>query len=189
MKRFKPISIFLLFLALVLVSFSSVEGGDLFNGGPHLKPEDKAIHRTIMAEVQKINRGLVYVKTQEGTTRSFPIEEAKKEGIPWIQKGDLLTLEIDEGNLIIDIHKQEAVAKTVESAGRIAAGHRHQMVRGAVDAFDPLAKKVSLRIDNGDTQTFEVKVPVLTKLNGVRPGTRIALEVDEEGRVMDAHRG
>lgn len=188
MKWLKPISICLFLLAIVLAPLSA-QGGDLFNGGPHLKPESQAIHRTIIGEVQKINRGLVYVKTQEGTTRSFPIEEAKKEGIPWIQKGDLLTLEIDEGNLIIDIHKQEAVAKTIESAGRRAAGHHHQILRGALDSFDPLGKKVSLRLDSGETRAFEVKVPVLTKLNGVQPGTRVALEVDEEGRVMDAHRG
>lgn len=101
------------------------------------------------------------MKTQEGTTRS----------------------------LIIDIHKQEAIAKTIESAGRMAAGHHHQIMRGALESFDPLGKEVSLRLDSGETKAFEVKVPVLTKLNGVPPGTRVALEVDEEGRVMDAHRG
>lgn len=190
MNWLKPISLYLfVFLFVCVLPLSSAQGGDLLSGGPYLKPADQVIHRTLISEVQKIDRGLVFVKTQEGTNRSFPVEELKKEGIAWVQKGDLLTLEIDEGNMIIDIHKQEAVAKTIESAGRAAAGHHHQMVRGTVDSFDPIDKKVSIKLDGGESKMFEVKIPVLTKLNGIQQGTRVALEVDEEGRVMDAHRG
>jgi|GEM_PF-3119383 len=188
MKWLKAISISLFLLLLILMPVSSAKGADLLKSGLRLQSgEPMHHHRIVTAEVQRVDRGIVFVKTQEGTLRNFSAEEAKKEGLPSLQKGDLLLLEIDEGNLIIDMQKQEAAAKTVRSTESGTIGHP-QMIKGALDSFDPLDRKVSIRLDSGETKAFEVKVPVLTKLNGVAQGSQIALIVDEQGLVKDAHR-
>lgn len=207
MKWQTTISILLILLFMAPMTFVSAEGGGISNVGSHPEPEKrsfhrisngeiqtinreitpvktgktttrdftleeakgiKAFHRFLTGEVQKVNRGLIFVKTQEGTTRSFSLQEAKEEGLPSLRKGDLLTLEVDEGNLIIDIH---------------------QVIRGVLDSFDPVDKKVAVRLDDGEMRTFKVKVPVLTKLNKIQHGAQVALEIDEEGRVMDVYGG
>lgn len=42
-------------------------------------------------------------------------------------------------------------------------------------------KRVSVRLDGGETQAFEVKVPALSKLNRVQQGDRVTLEVEKKG--------
>ncbi len=128
----------------------------------------KAFHRFLTAEIQKIERDMVFIKTHEGTLRSFPLKEAQEEGLTLLKKGDFLTLEVDEGNLIIDIH---------------------QVWSGILHSFDAIDKKVEIQLDNGKVVAFEVKVPVLSKLNLAEKGKKIALELDEEGRVMDVFSG
>lgn len=188
MKWLRAISISLFLLLLILMPVSSAKGADSLKSGFRLPSgEPTPHHRVIAAEVQRMNWGVVFVKTQEGTLRNFSIEEAKKEGISSLQKGDRLLLEIDEGNLIIDMQKQEAAAKTARSPESGTIGHP-QTVKGALDSFDPLDRKVSIRLDSGETKAFEVKVPVLTKLNGVAQGAQITLIVDEQDLVKDAHR-
>lgn len=188
MKWLKAISISLFLLLLILMPVSSAKGADSLKSGFRLPSSAPTPHhRVIAAEVQRMNRGVVFVKTQEGTLRNFSIEEAKKEGISSLQKGDRLLLEIDEGNLIIDMQKQEAAAKAARSPESGTIGHP-QTIKGALDSFDPLDRKVSIRLGSGETQSFEVKVPVLTKLNGVTQGAHITLIVDEQGRVKDAHK-
>lgn len=180
--------------SLFVLSVSTVFAGDLLDGGPKLHPQESNTHRNVTGTVDKVESDMVFLKTQEGTTRNFGVKEGAKEGVKSLQPGDQITLELDEGNAIIDIHKDGAMAKgTEENAigdkGGLGAdaGKGHKSVVGTIENFDQIQKIVILKTDQGKSETFQVKDAAATKLNGVKKGDKVTLEIDEENRVMDAH--
>lgn len=176
----------------------TVHAGDLLNGGPQLNPTtDQNLHRNVTGEVARIEDGMIFLKTEEGTTRNFGVKDANKEGLKGLKAGDRVTLELDEGNEIADIHKEDAVAKgnqnqngasAPEGKGGVSQG-QHRSITGTIEAFDPIEKKVTVKSEDGQSQSFELKNPAISKLNGIEKGTKVTLEIDEENRVMDAHKG
>ncbi|MBI3802155.1 MAG: hypothetical protein HY282_00130 [Nitrospirae bacterium] len=186
----------ILYIASFVLSMAcTVNAGDLLDGGPKLTPPaDQNLHRKITGQVDRIESGMIFLKTEEGTVRNFGYKDAQKEGLKSIQPGDRVTLELDEGNAIADIHKEGAMANRgdagtdSEGKGGAAQGDHHSIV-GTVELFDPIQKKVTVKTDDDQSQSFEIKGSALGKLNGVEKGTKVTLEIDEQNRVMDAHRG
>lgn len=173
----------------------TAHAGDLLNGGPKLNPTtDQNLHRSVTGQVDRIEDGMIFLKTEEGTTRNFGVKDAKKEGLKELKPGDRVTLELDEGNEIADIHKEEAVARggqngtSSEGRGGLSQ-NQHRSIVGTVEAFDPIQRKIILKTEDGQSQSFDLKNPAISKLNGIEKGTKITLEIDEENRVMDAHQG
>jgi hypothetical protein len=64
----------------------------------------KGGHREILATVKRIDGNLVSVKTEEGTMRYFTVTKAEKSGLPPLDRGDQLILEIDKSNQIVEIY-------------------------------------------------------------------------------------
>lgn len=174
----------------------TVHAGDLLNGGPKLNPTtDQDLHRNVTGEVDRIEDGMIFLKTEEGTTRNFGVKDAKKEGLKGLKPGDRITLELDEGNEIADIHKEDSVAKGEQNGAPAPEGKgglsqdQHRSITGTIEAFDPIQRKVTVKTEDGQSQSFELKNPAISKLNGIEKGTKVTLEIDEENRVMDAHQG
>ena len=162
-------------------------------GAPPIDGEQA--HRKVTGEVDRLQDGMIFLKTDEGTIRSFGVTDAKKEGVKSLKPGDRVTVELDEGNLIADLHKEEPLAKgnqngaiSPEGKGGASQGQHHS-ITGTVEHFDPIERKVTVKTEDGQSQSFEVKMPVISKLNGVKNGTQVTLEIDEQNRVMDAHSG
>lgn len=183
---------FLLFLMTL-----PVHAGNFAEGGNKLDlPLTNDIpHRTVAGVVERVEEnGMISVKTEEGTIRSFGVTDAKKEGLKALKPGDPVTLELDEGNLIADIHQGTAIAKGSEP-GIAPEGkggstpEQHRSVTGAIELFDPIQRKVTVKTEDGQSQSFEIKMPVVNKLNGVSKGAKVTLEIDEQNRVMDVHKG
>lgn len=137
---------------------------------------DRKAHRTVTGTIQKITSDAIFVKTQEGTVRNFGIKEAKTEGMKDFKAGDPVLVEFDEGNQIIDIEKV--------SPGEMK-GHKdpHAVVTGTVTGFDRVKKTVSLKLPDGTTKTYELKDAAATKMSGVKTGTKVAMEIDEENNL------
>lgn len=178
-------------LMALLLSFSTAFAGDLLDGGPKLQ-EDAGIHRSVTGTVERIESDMVFLKTEEGTTRNFGVKESQKEGLDGIQKGDKITVELDEGNAIIDIHKEGMVAQGgQEVTGQEDKGgpgnQGHKQIKGTVEIFDHVKRSITLQTDGGKSETFEVKDAAALKLNNVKKGDKVSLELDEQNRVMDAH--
>lgn len=136
-------------------------------------------HREVMGKIEKIEGGLISVKTGEGTTRNFTLNEAKREGFKSFKAGDEVVLEMDEGNQIVDIHPKGMLS----SKGT----HGHRSITGTVENFSRSDKMMKLKTKEGKTESFGIKDSALAKLGSVKEGTQVTLEVDEQNRVMDAH--
>lgn len=185
----------ILYAASFLLSIAvTAHAGDLLDGGPKLNPTtDQKLHRQVTGQVDRVEDGMIFLKTEEGTTRNFGVKDAQREGLKSLQKGDRITIELDEGNEIADIHKEGAVAKGDQAVGSEGKGGQgqgeHRSVVGTIETFDPIQKRVTLKTEDGQSQSFELKNPAVSKLNGIEKGTKVTLEIDEQNRVMDAHKG
>lgn len=182
-----------LFLLLLTVG---ADAGDLLDGGPMIDipaSQSDELHRKVTGEVDRIESDMVFLKTEEGTVRNFGVKDAKKEGLKGLKPGDRITVELDEGNEIADIHKEEKVAKgdqdAMSSEGKGGPSpEKHRSITGTIESFDAIRRKVTLKMEDGKSQSFELKNPAISKLTGVTPGTEVTLEIDEQNRVMDAHK-
>lgn len=154
------------FLMMVLISAIA---GPLFDGGHSMAGPSG--HRELVGTVKSIYGNVVFIHTEEGTTRTYTLSEGKREGVPSLKLGDKLLLEMDEGNQIIDLHRP----------------HRHSAVTGTIETLRPSDKMMTFRLGEGKAERFELKDPVIPKLAAVKEGTEITLEVDEQNRVMDIH--
>lgn len=179
--------------SLFVLSVSTVFAGDLLDGGPKLQPGSQEAHRNVTGTVERIESDMVFLKTSEGTTRNFAVKETNRQGLSSIKPGDQVSIELDEGNAIIDIHKDGAVAKnddqkgTGDRGGLGAGDSGHKSVVGTVESFDAAQKTLVLKSDQGKSETFQVKDAAATKLNGIKKGDKVTVEIDEQNRVMDAH--
>lgn len=154
----------------------------VFYAGQVMADDDPASgHREVSGTIEKVESDLISVKTTEGTTRSFTVNEGKREEIRSFKPGDKVVLEMDEGNQIVDIHREGAIITEGD--------HRHRSIAGTLKMFSRTDKKIIIESNDGGTESFLVKDSAASKLGSIREGTRITLEVDEQNRVMDVHGG
>jgi hypothetical protein len=127
--------------------------------------------REVLATVKKINGVLVSVKTEVGTTRYFTVKKAEQKGIQTINPGDSMLLVIDAGNQIVDIEGPQ----------------RHRSVTANVEHYRRSDKMMTVRMEDGSSERYELKEPAVPKLAAVKEGRRITFEIDEQNRVIDLH--
>jgi Cu/Ag efflux protein CusF len=176
----KVLYLMVLFLAVTLSPAYAVDQGGKTGGEIHPSISNEAPHHTINGTVKEIRADEVAVKLETGPIRRFGVVEAKKEGIKTLKEGDKVALEVNEANLIVDIHKEGTMAQSPE---------QHRSVTGTVEQFDPLQRRVTVKTDDGKTETFEIKMPLISKLSGIQQGARITMEIDEQNRIADVHKG
>ncbi len=154
----------------------------VFYAGQAMADDDPSSgHREVSGTIEKVESDLISVKTTEGTTRSFTVNEGKREEIRSFKPGDKVVLEMDEGNQIVDIHREGAIITEGD--------HRHRSIAGTLKMFSRTDKKIIIESNDGGTESFLVKDSAASKLGSIREGTRVTLEVDEQNRVMDVHGG
>jgi len=156
-------------LGLVMVVSPAAYAADLSNGGPYLPlpSSEIRVRMNLFWTIQRIEDDMVFFKMDDGTLRNFGIKDAKREGLKEFKPGDLVSVEIDDDNEILHINRAAA---------------------GTVEAFDPVKKVITINVRHGKEQTFHLDDAVATRTNGIRNGTRVKVEVDKNGRVIDAVR-
>jgi Cu/Ag efflux protein CusF len=125
----------------------------------------------------KVESGMVFLRTAERTIRNLSITEAKRDGMSSLQPGDEVDLILDKGNSVV------AVAPPRGTGAFIGDG-----VTGTVQRFDRLNKRITLKTEEGEIQNFELRGALAEKLNGIKKGRTISLEMDGQHRAFDAYR-
>ena len=166
----------LVFLFLALSS-STAYSGDLLVGDPYLQPKDPSSHRSLNATVIRVTHDMVFLRTEERTVRNLAMKEVSGAGISSLRPGDKVDLILDRGNSILDI---------TEPGGK--GGFSGNEVTGTVQGFDWMNKRVTLETEMDGIRSIELRDAVATKLNGVKKGRVIILELDGKNRVIDAYR-
>jgi len=165
-------------LFVLATSYSTAYGDHLRVEEPYLQPNDSASHRNVTATVTRVASDLVFFRTVVGATRTYGMNEIKRDGMPLIKPGDQVDLILDaRANTIL------AVAPPRGTGAYIG-----DEVTGRIQQFDWVGRRITLETENGQTQSFEVRNAVVTKLIGVDNGSRITLEMDGHERAFDAYR-
>lgn len=171
--------LFLMFWVLASSS-STAYGGDFVNnlvGEPYLQPMDPSSHRSITATVKKVASDLVFLRTEERTIRTHGMKEVRKDGMASIKPGDQVDLILDRGNSVLAL-----------APPRGTGAYIGDEVTGTVQRFDWLNKRITLKTEEGDIQSLELRDAVVTKLIGIDKGELIVLEMDGQNRAFDAYR-
>lgn len=163
------------FLVLTMIA-------QLFYAGQVMADDEPSSgHREVSGTVEKVESGLISVKTEEGTTRTFTVSEGKRENVRSLKAGDKVVLEMDEGNQIVDIHREGSIITKGD--------HRHRSIAGTLKMFSRTDKKIIIESNDGETESFLVKDSAASKLGSIKEGAQVTLEIDEQNRVMDVHGG
>jgi hypothetical protein len=132
-------------------------------------------HKEIPATVEKIVSGLMYFKPTTGLRhRAISVNKAERMGLHEAKPGDEVILIVDEGNVLIDLHK-----KGTEPAG-------HRLVVGTLNYADPFWEVIELSTPQGK-QNFAVDVMAGSKLSILPEGKLVRAELDEDNMVVDIH--
>lgn len=131
---------------------------------PRTKPGD---HLTVTGVVDKIQSGLVYVKTPVGRY-TISAKTAPKDAAV----GDEVTLWLNEDNLVIDHH---GTSKHTQGA--------HRLITGKLIYAGKTKQEIKLWTPEGE-RTFPLeRMEVKTK--PIEEGTRVTVELNEQGSVID----
>jgi hypothetical protein len=141
---------------------------------PHGRPANG--HLEVNAIVTRIVSGFLFVGPFEGL-RSRPISprKADRAGLHEAKLGDEVTVIVDEGNVLVDVHR----------TGTPPAGHR--LVQGHLYYADTYWGEVKLSTPEGD-ERFEVDPLAGSKLAVFSEGSPVTVELDEDNMVIDIHR-
>jgi len=107
------------------------------------------------------------------------VKDAAREGLRKLKVGDRIVLKVNTGNQIIDINHEEhkKIDEKVEN---------NPVVTGEVTGMDLVKKEATLKLKDGAAQSYKLKDAATTKMNNVKIGTVITMEVDEHnGMGMD----
>ncbi|MEW6684473.1 MAG: hypothetical protein AB1451_16380 [Nitrospirota bacterium] len=149
---------------------------------PYLQEKDPSSHRSLTATVTRVESGMVFLRTAEGTTRSLAVAEAKRDGMSSLKPGDEVDLILDKGNSILAVAPPRGTGAYI---GDVITG---TVQHSAPPFFDRFNKEITLKTEEGEIQTFELRNAVATKLNGVSTGKKVILEMDGHHRAFDAYR-
>jgi hypothetical protein len=131
-------------------------------------------HSTLTGVVTKIESGMIFVKTEGLQSRTFSINKADRMGLHEVKVGDLVSLVVDENNVLVDVHKEG-----VEPAG-------HRLVTGNLHWTDPSGKQIKLATPKG-VESFDVDSMASSKLAALAKGQQVVVELDEANVVIDVH--
>lgn len=135
-----------------------------------------AMHTEVGGVVAKMRSQMVFVKPEHGLAlRAISIKKCERLGILDAKPGDQVTFTVDEGNVLVDVHKATLPAQ----------GHRH--LTGTLNYADPFWEEIKLSTPDG-IQRFDVDTLAGTRLSVIQEGEPIAVELDEANVVIDIHR-
>jgi hypothetical protein len=156
-------------VATVLVGWGSLSFGQETG---HAAPRT---HKHITTTVEKVESGLVWFKPLVGMEhRAVSLHKAERMGLNEPKAGDEVMLVIDEGNLLIDLHKK----------GHQPAGHR--LIVGKLTYEDPFWELIEITDADGK-QTFAMDEATGSKLSMRKEGELVRAELNEDNVVVDIY--
>jgi len=133
------------------------------------------IHRHLTTTVEKVESSLVWFKPVAGLEhRAVSLHKAERMGLYEPKVGDEVILVIDEGNLLIDLHKKD----------QKPAGHR--LIAGKLSYADPFWELIEITNADGK-QSFAMDEATGSKLSMLKEGKVVRAEVNEDNVVVDIY--
>lgn len=133
-------------------------------------------HREVRGVVAKMRPEMVFVKPEFGLAlRAISVKKCERVGILEAKAGDQVTFTVDEGNVLVDVHKTSL------------PGQGHRYLAGTLNYADPFWEEVKLLTPEG-IERFEVDSLAGTRLSVIHGGEPIGVELDEANVVIDIHR-
>lgn len=168
MRHSHPIGCILLTCSMVLCLAAPAWSHESDLAGPKT-------HKEISATVEKTVSGLMYFKPTAGLRhRAISLNKAERMGLHEARPGDEVILIVDEGNVLIDLHRK----------GAQPAGHR--LVVGTLSYADPFWEVIELSTPQGK-ENFAVDSVAGSKLSVLPEGKLVRAELDEDNMVVDIH--
>ena len=141
------------------------KGGAHGPGGTH----GKGTHMKVTGTVSAIQADLITVKTSWGQMRIASSTAPKN-----LEVGEEVEMQVNENNVVIDVHRKGDPS------------HSHRFVSGKLAYASKDRKEIKLWTPEGE-KTFDVQTG-RSQLSGIDEGTPIAIELNEQGKVIDIHR-
>lgn len=161
---------------MILAAILQVGAGDLLAAdGPGAPPE------RVTGTVERIEDDSIFIKTDEGPVQGYFVSERKREDVRAFDEGDRVVVETDWMNRMIDLYPATVLFST--------QGPEHRIITGKVIAFSRSDERLTLETKGGETETFTVTDPALRKMPSVEEGSHVTVELDDQNRVADVHRG
>lgn len=133
------------------------------------KPGTRTTHMKVSGVVSKVQSGLTTVKTSWGSMTIASTVTPKN-----LEVGEEVEMQVSENNAVIDIHRKEDRA------------HAHRYVSGNLTYASADKKEIKLWTPEGE-KTFDVQTG-RSQLSSFEEGAPITIELNEVGKVIDAHR-
>ncbi len=122
--------------------------------------------------VTQVSKTGITLKTPAASV-TLNLNATERSGLTLVKVGDELTVWINEDNIVVDVHE---------------TGHQreHRLITGKVAYSDPAKSQMKLWTPEG-VQTFPIKLEE-ARLQNIPEGTKVTVEIDEQGRLMDIHK-
>ena len=163
------------FLILATISLMGYAGSVLAADGPGAPPQ------RVSGIVDRVDDHTIHIRTDEGPVQSYSFSKRNRDDVHAFNEGDRVVVERDWGNRIVDIFPATVLLSSQ------AYGYR--TIKGKVETFSPSDERLTLKTRGGETETFVVRGPALRKMNSIKDGSRVTVEVDDANNVVDVRRG
>jgi hypothetical protein len=134
----------------------------------------KAGHKKVEGVVNEMKSGLYTVKTPTGATLTLTEAAAVRRGNGIPKVGDELTLWVNEGNMVIDVHRKGY------------SKNSHRFISGTLASIDYGKSQLTL-LTSGGEKNYTLK-PESRMFRDIPPGDQVTIEVNESGEVIDLHK-
>ncbi|MBI3803858.1 MAG: hypothetical protein HY282_08870 [Nitrospirae bacterium] len=161
------------FLILATISQVGYAGYGFAADGPGAPPE------RINGTIERIDDHAIAVRTDSGAVMSYPISKSRRDDFSSYTQGEKVVVERTWANRSINVFP----------ATVISANQGYRTIHGKVQTFSPSDERLTVVTHNGETETFTVKGPAIQKMNSIREGSRVTVEVDDQNRVVGIHKG
>jgi uncharacterized protein YuzE len=141
------------------------QGGAHGPGGTH----GRGTHMKVSGVVSKVQPDLITVKTPWGQMRITSSTAPKN-----LEVGEEVEMQVNENNAVIDVHRKGDPS------------HSHRFVSGKLAYASSDRREIKLWTPEGEKK-FDVQTG-RSQLSGIDEGTPIAIELNEQGKVIDIHR-
>lgn len=162
------------FLILATISQVGYAGDLLAADGPGAPPE------RVTGRVDKIEDDSIHIVTDEGPLQSYSFDKRRREDVRSFDEGDRVVVETDWMKRIVSIYPATVL---------FSQGPGHRIITGKVVTFSRSDERLTMETREGETETFTVKDPALRKMGSVKKGSHVTVELDDQNRVTNVHRG
>lgn len=133
-------------------------------------------HQYRTVTVEKIQSGLLFLGQQAGVgQRTVSVHKAERMGLLQAKKGDEVILEIDENDMLIDLHR-----KGVPPAG-------HRLITGKLTYADPTWQVVEISNTEGKHMLAMDEDASSKVFHFLKDHDRVVAELNEDNMVVDIH--